>query len=369
LPGDSGIFAAVRILTKYLLREFAWPLLYCFDAFAMLWVVLDLFGHLDDFIVNHASLATVFRYYLTLFPEGFVEILPMTLLLALLFCLTNLGRHNELIAMRVSGVSLARLALPLLGVGVLATVLVFAAGERLVPRARERAEALLKAVHGKAASETLDGFYFSSATEHRDWYARRFNTLTGEMDSPEIHERNPDGTARLDVYAKRATWQKGFWRFYDVDLYDYARGSAPPHFPVAVTNFLAFKDPPQRMALEGKASAQMTSSELRQQIRVLRRSGRAHRLPELEVELQDRYAFPFICLIVVWIAIPLGMRVSRRGPLLAVGTALVLVVAFYILHQWMKAAGRGGHLAPVAAAWLNNVIFTAIGAVLAWRAR
>ena len=159
----------MRILTKYLLREFAWPLLYCFDAFAMLWIVMDLFGHLDDFIVNHASFATVFRYYLTLFPEGFVEILPMALLLALLFCLTNLGRHNELTAMRASGVSLARLALPLLGVGALATVVVLAVGERLVPLARERAGALLSALHGKETRDVLESFFFSSVTGHRDW--------------------------------------------------------------------------------------------------------------------------------------------------------------------------------------------------------
>lgn len=360
----------MRILTKYLLREFAWPLLYCFDAFAMLWIVMDLFGHLDDFIVNHASFATVLRYYITLFPEGFVQILPITLLLALLFCLTNLGRHNELTAMRVSGVSLARLALPLLGVGVLATAVVFAVGEQLVPRAREGAEALLNAVHGKGGRESLGGFFFSSATERRDWYARLFNTRSGEMDSPEVHERNPDGTPRLDVYATRATWQNGYWRFYEADVYDYAHSPASLRIRVIETNFPSFKDPPRRMALEGKASDQMTSSELRQQIRALRSTGRsAHRLPELEVELQDRYAFPFICLIVVWIAIPLGMRVSRRGPLLAVGEALGLVVAFYIVHQWLKMAGRGGHLVPVVAAWLNNVIFTVIGAVLAWRAR
>jgi len=360
---------AVRILTKYLLREFAWPLLYCFDAFAMLWIVMDLFSHLDDFIVNHASFATVIRYYVTLFPEGFVQILPITLLLALLFCLTNLGRHNELTAMRVSGVSLARLALPLLGVGMLATALVFAAGERLVPHAREYADALLEAVHGKEARWTMGGFFFSNATEHRDWYARIFNTRTGEMDSPEVHERNPDGTPHLDVYAKRAAWQNGYWRFYEADISDYTRGSVP-RIRSAETNFPTFKDPPRRMALEGKKSDQMTSSELRQLIRALKHAGGSiHRLPELEVELQDRYAFPFICLIVVWIAIPLGMRVSRSGPLLAVGMALGLVVAFYILHQWMNASGRGGHLAPVVAAWLNNVIFTAIGAVLAWRAR
>ena len=359
----------MRILTRYLLREFAWPLLYCFDAFAMLWIVMDLFNHLDDFIINHAPLAIVIRYYATLFPEGFVEILPTTLLLALLFCLTNLGRHNELVAMRVSGVSLARLSLPLLGIGALGTVLVFGAGERLVPSAREHAEAILNTVHGKGTRETLWGFFFSSAVERRDWYASRFDTRTYEMDSPEVHERNLDGMPRLDVYAKRATWQKGYWRFYEADIYDYSHSLTPPHFPVAETNFPAFKDSPQRMVLGGKASDQMTPSELRQQIRALKRAGRGARLSELEVELQDRYAFPFICLIVVWIAIPLGMRVSRRGPLLAVGTALGLVVAFYILHQWMKMAGRGGHVAPVVAAWLANIIFTAVGAIMAWRAR
>jgi len=47
----------VRILDKYLLREFAWPLLYCFDAFAMLMIVVDLFSTLDEFIQYHAASA------------------------------------------------------------------------------------------------------------------------------------------------------------------------------------------------------------------------------------------------------------------------------------------------------------------------
>jgi len=48
----------------------------------------------------------------------------MALLLGLLFCLANLSKHNELIAMRASGVSLLRLALPLLGIGIAATLVV-----------------------------------------------------------------------------------------------------------------------------------------------------------------------------------------------------------------------------------------------------
>ena len=220
-----------------------------------------------------------------------------------------------------------------------------------------------RARHWKTFSSTMP-------CEHRDWFAHHFNTLTNEMDSAEVHERNADGTSRLDVWAKRAIWQNGYWRFYEVEIQNYTNRYATSHIHVAETNFPAFKDPPRRMILEWKAADQMTSSELRQQIRTLKLAGpNAHRLPELEFELQDRFAFPFICLIVVWLAIPLGMRVSRSGPLLAVGEALGLVVAFYILHQFLRGAGKGGHLAPVVAAWLNNVIFITIGAILAWWAR
>ena len=67
--------------------------------------------------------------------------------------------------------------------------------------------------------------------------------------------------------------------------------------------------------------------------------------------------------------IPLGMRVSRSGPLLGVGTALTLVVAFYFLTNITMALGDGGRIPPVVAAWLTNVIFASVGTVLLVRAR
>jgi lipopolysaccharide export system permease protein len=358
----------VRILDKYLLREFLWPLLYCFDAFVMLMIVIDLFGTLDEFIDFHARLGTVVHYYLIKLPEMFVLIMPMSLLLALLFCLSSLGRHNELTAMRASGISLMRLALPLLGVGLAATIIVFIVNELFVPRSKEHADAVITALKGKGERGVLENFFFANATERRDWYARRFNTRTFEMDNPEVHSRRPDGVPDFDVYAEHARWINGQWHFLTADVYDHRR-DPPVVTRVAETNFPSIKDPPKRLVVEGKSPSQLTSAELRRYIRSQRRAGHTTDLAKYEVTYHYRYAFPLTCLIVVLMGLPLGLQVSRAGPLLGVGTALVLVVAFYFLNNITLALGGGGHIPAVAAAWMTNVVFAAVGLALLARTR
>ena len=351
----------MRILDRYLLREFAWPLLYCFDAFAMLWVVMDLFDNLSDFLQAHARIGQVLHYYLIVFPNAFVLLMPMSLLLGLLFCLTNLGRHNELTAMRTSGVSLVRISIPFLATGFVASLIVFGVNELFVPRSKERTDSFMSALRGKGQKDAIENFFFTNASERRDWYARRFNTQTSEMEElVQVYERKSDGTEfRID--AERARWDGADWRFYD------ARINGGP--PVAETNFPSINEAPKRLAVEGKKPDQMTSAELRRYIRAQKRVGRTNHLAIYQVTLHYRYAFPLTCLMVVWIGIPLGLRVSRSGPLRGVGIALLLVVAFYFITHITLAIGRGGRISPVLAAWLANAIFAVLGVVLLRRTR
>jgi len=357
----------VRILDKYLLREYAWPLLYCFDAFAMLMIVIDLFATLDDFIQYHAPFGTVVHYYLIKFPEFAVLIMPMALLLGLLFCLANLSKYNELVAMRANGISLMRLAVPLLAIGAAATIAVFIVNELFVPHARGKADALRASVKGKNQPDVLENFFFANTVERRDWYARRFDTRHSEMDTVEVHNRKDNGEPDIDVYAESARWIGHQWHFFNADVYDHH--ATPPVAHVAETNFPAFKESPGRLAVEGKNPDDLTTSELRRYIRTQRAANHLTGLARYEVEIQARFARPLTCLIVVLIGIPLGMRVSRSGPLLGVGTALTLVVVFYFLNNITLALGDGGRIPPAAAAWTTNAIFACVGSVLLFRAR
>jgi lipopolysaccharide export system permease protein len=245
---------------------------------------------------------------------------------------------------------------------------VFGINEAFVPRSKERADAFMSLLRGRGEKFVLENFFYLNSTERRDWYARRFNTRSGEMENVEVHQQKPDGVPEVELFAERARWANGKWTFYGADVYDYQR--TPPNvIRVTETNFPAFKEVPRRMAIEAKKPEQLMTSELRRYVRAMQRSGRKTRLAEYRVAYHYRYAFPLTCLLVVWIGIPLGMRVSRSGPMLGVGVALLLVVTFYFMSSITLALGKGERVPPVVAAWLTNVVFGVVGGVLLTRAR
>ena len=242
-----------------------------------------------------------------------------------------------------------------------ASLLMFGISEIFVPHAKERSHAIIRSLQRGGQPYTVENLFFADPLEHRDWYARRFNTRTFEMDElVTIVGRNPDGS-EMRIDAERARWFQDNWHFYEVRV----NGGTT----IAETNFPAIRTSPKRLAVEGKRPEEMTSAELRRYIRSQQRAGRAMHLAGHAVTLQYRYALPLTCLIVVWLGIPLGMRVSRSGPLVSVGMALILVISFYFVTQFALALGQGERISAPLAAWLTNIIFATIGAVLMARAR
>src|SRR5215216_3666557 len=116
----------MRLLDRFLLRELIIPLAYCLGLFLLFWISFQLIGEdLARFQRAHLWASDVVEYYWVSLPEILVMVLPIALLLALLYTLTNHARHHEITAMRAAGLSLWRLSLPYLGVGLIATVTLF----------------------------------------------------------------------------------------------------------------------------------------------------------------------------------------------------------------------------------------------------
>src|SRR5512143_2412828 len=130
----------MRLLDRYLLRELLVPLGYCLSGFLVLWVVQDLITELTTLQNSKMLPLDILEYYLVKAPEFVVLILPMALLLAMLYTLTNLARHHEITAIRAAGVSLWRLCFPYLAVGFTLALISFALNELCVPNSGEAAE-------------------------------------------------------------------------------------------------------------------------------------------------------------------------------------------------------------------------------------
>src|SRR5260221_7947917 len=162
----------MRLLDRYLLRELMVPLVYCLGGFLIFWISMNLFTQLDDFQRAKLRAGDVVEYYLVGLPEILVTILPVALLLALLYALTQHARYHELTAIRAAGVSLWRLSAPYLAVGAFFSGALFYLNEWIVPDSQDRAEAILGR---RLATETGDA-------GGRDW--RRNVYLPNERDRP-----------------------------------------------------------------------------------------------------------------------------------------------------------------------------------------
>ncbi|MGC3958021.1 MAG: LptF/LptG family permease [Verrucomicrobiota bacterium] len=186
----------MRLLDRYLLRELLMPFAYCLGGFLIFWISSDLFNNIGDFKEAGMGVGDVLEYYGVKSPQLLAFVLPIALLLALLYALTQHARNNEITAMRAAGISLWRLALSYLVVGLLASVALLIINEELAPEAEARAE-LIKARHAssgqaKFRKHIVTNLGFFNNRDGRNWAIKELNTETMTMTSLVINSAQKD---------------------------------------------------------------------------------------------------------------------------------------------------------------------------------
>src|SRR6266403_1633929 len=139
----------MRLLDRYRLRELLIPLGYCLGGFLVFWIAFDLFSDLGAFQREKLKPLEIGEYYLALLPKLLQDIVaPAALLLALLYALTNHARHHELTAIRAAGMSVWRLSVPYLAVGLIFSFGLFGVSEFWLPDGAAMAEEILSRRQG-----------------------------------------------------------------------------------------------------------------------------------------------------------------------------------------------------------------------------
>ncbi len=203
----------MRLLDRYLLRELLTPLGFCLGGFLIFWVAFDLLGTLDDLHQLGATLPGIVELYWIRLPELLLTVIPFALLLALLYVLTAHSKHHELTAMRAAGVSLWRICLPYFGVGLAASLGLYALNEFWMPDAKEQ-EDQLKASWGNpsdAAQRSWRRVDFKNQADDRAWSIGAFNLTNGELRQLRIALFLAPDSFR-EVTADGVRWTNGYWR-------------------------------------------------------------------------------------------------------------------------------------------------------------
>ena len=375
----------MRLLDRYLLRELLLPLAYCLVGFLTFFIVFDLFGSVDDFQKRNLTTPDVLEYYFDRMPEFLVAsyVVPMALLLAMLYALTSHARHNELTAMRAAAISLWRITVPYFAVGVFFSMAVFYVNEQVLPASMEAAERVMSR-HATDQPKVVDktwkrNVFFLNPLANRTWRIGAYHLQQNVMWNPQFDWHRPDGT-RVQLIAERARWIDRQWVFTNVERLEFSTAvNALPN--ISRTNELIFEElteTPRIIKSEIKISGieslkslrktQLSSLEIIDYLKLHPRLERK-KYYSLRTMLHSRLAMPWICLIVVFIAVPFGVLPGRRNVFVGVASSVFICFAFFIMKELTIALGSGGYAPPWVAAWVPNILFATAGIVMMWRVR
>jgi lipopolysaccharide export system permease protein len=371
----------MRLLDRYLLRELIVPLTYCLGGFLIFWVTYDLFTEISNFQRNHLQAGDVVEYYFVKAPEMLVIVIPLALLLALLYALTNHARYHELTAIRAAGLNLWRLALPYFAVALAAGLALFLLNELAVPDGAEKADQIFLR---RAAGQPQDSgrlwqrsVTFYNPLERRTWFIGAYNIQTAEMLKPHLEWLLEDGTRR-QLSADRAVRTNDAWMFFNVQQVIIPAGGGIPPAPTKTDCLVPpeINETPRLIQSEIKISrldsiktarrTYLSIAEIRLYL-ALHPTLDTQRRDLLLTTLYSRLAAPWTCLVVVLIALPFGAASGRRNVFVGVASSVFICFIFFTVRELSLALGGGGRLEPWLAAWAPNLFFGLVGLVLTQR--
>jgi lipopolysaccharide export system permease protein len=382
LPKRAFTLPLMRLLDRYLLREFLFWLVVFFGAFMVIWIAFDLSFELHRLQQYHLRGKDIAEYYFFEIPEFIPIALPVSLLLALLYSLTNHARHNEITAMRAAGISLGRLCLPYVLAGLFFSVLLRAFKEFCAPPVADRADEILKRRVERQLTpaerheiKPFTFFNFSVGGLGRVWNAPVYNSQTFEMARPQVTWPT-NGGARLWLSADAAVWTNGAWLFSG-DVVETLN-----NFRILKTNALAmpeFSETPQEIQSEIRVNAyrglnsktHRADIPLADVVNYLRLNPHPDRKMRnwLYTKLHGRFAGPFACLVVVLVAIPFSAGSGRRNIFVGVAASIFIFFAYFVLQQVGLTFGETGWLPSWLGAWFPNLFFGIGGLLMMTRVR
>lgn len=379
-PEGSGLTAwrlplLPQLVDTYILSTFLNYLVLMLSSFVSLVLIFNFFELIGDMLRNNITLWKMFTYLFFLTPQLIFEMLPVSVLVAVLAAFGVMSKQNEITAFKACGVSLFRLAAPILVGSTLLSGGLFAFDFYYVARANRKQDALRDEIKGRATQTYLrpDRKWIMGYNSSRIFNYKYFDK-SGEassMNEASVFELEPK-TFRLvrQIFARRAHWSVPLktWVFEDGWTCEYKGAFCEKYNAFQATTFRELTEPPDYFLKEALQDKQMNFLQLDRYIKDLTQSGFEGTV-KLQVRLYRKFSVPLFALIMAMISIPFGFLVGSRGAMAGVGLSLGIAVGYLGLGQLFEKLGDAGQLGPMVAAWGPDVVFALAGAYLLLRMR
>jgi LPS export ABC transporter permease LptF/LPS export ABC transporter permease LptG len=351
-----------RLMDLYILRRFLFYFSLLVAVFIFLFETFTFFELLDDIARHRIPFLVVVNYFRYFAPYLAYQLAPLAALVAVLVTLGVMSKNNEIVACKASGISLYRLAVPLLLAGLSLAVVMVVLDDTYLPYANQRQDALRNQIKGRPAQTYTRPqrwiFGENSKIYNYDLFDPTQNLFGGltviELDPTSFH-------VKRRIFANRAHWspEQGTWVLENGWIRDFADGNVANYQQFGATTLAELKEPPAYFNRQVLQAFQMSWDDLRLYIDGLQRAG--FDVSALRVQWHKKLAYPLIAPVSILLAIPFALLVGMRGALGGVALGVGIAIAYWAAAALLEAMGGVGQLPPLLAGWSPDLIFLFFG--------
>ena len=396
----------LRIFDRYLGRQIMVSTFFAVSVLSVVLVLGQIFKKLLDKLVEGVlPPSAILKFIGYTFPWSLSYTVPWGILTAVLLTFGRLSADNELISMRMAGMSLRRICAPVFAVSILASGLCFWINTTVAPHAytevrRTTQEAVLRdpqaVFKADKIVDDITGFIFYTESKKeaelknlqifalqpdranerakptRFIFAKEAAVLEGNAMKSKVIEmdlKNVNFVERDWPYEAGAEERKAMTpeqkAEYEARTREASAGPPPLRTPQSEETMLSMSlarmiDKSAKLRVDG-----MSMSQLRTGMRdraILEQDGLSPPSDsEMRTEFHRRLSFSMACFILALVGIPFGITAQRRETSVGFVLSLVVGITYFALIMlgglWQDRPDKMPHLWV----WMPNVIFGSLG--------
>jgi len=354
----------IKLMDKYIIKEVTYPFILGVFIVTVILIGNYFFQLTDLIIVKKVPVPLVLQLLAYKIPSVMVETFPIAILFATMTGIGRLNRENEITALRMGGVSVFRLIIPLLIVGITVSGLTFVLNEKVVPWSNHQANNIIRETILKDAMPDPQEEVFFKGPQGRLFYVEDYDQQQGIINNIVIYELENNSFPEV-ITAKTGIIEENQWILDSGIIHQYNQEGTIILESKFQQMEIQLTDEMKELYGSQKSSSEMSREELGKRIALFKKSG--INVDSLMVDYHLKLAEPLTALIFVLISVPLSLSGKESRTLNLIFT-IVIVFLYYVILSFSRSFGKNYILPPLLAAWLPNFIFFLLGlGLLFWR--
>jgi len=346
-------------LDRYLVRQFLPIFAVAVGMFMFVLSLIDLFANLVRYLNYEVPFAQIMKISAFYLPKSFSYALPISLLFASAYTLGDLYARNELTSIFSSGIPFWRFSMPLVVIGLVASIFSFFFDDNLVIPTLKVKNELARIFLRQTTVENNSDIVIKARNGQLIYSVDYYDYTAKVLNGVSIVEQDERGDFISLIRASRATWTGEYWDLVNPMIYYWEDNflRAKP-FPPAET----YREDPDIFRRSAVKPEELPAGQEKLLIKDLKAAG----LPfmEAQADYYHRFSYSTISFIVMVLSISMGGRFRKNILLMSLLSSLSAAVVFYVMEMISMMMAKLGYIPTLVGAWFPVVVFIAVGAML-----